>query len=38
MLTAPVLSRVFDISSVDDAVEILCTSHHRITGCSRIVA
>ncbi len=38
MLDRTRLSRVFDISSVDDAVEILCTSHHASQDVSRIVA
>jgi hypothetical protein len=38
MLDRTRLSCVFDISSVNDAVEILCTSHHASHPMNRIVA
>jgi anti-anti-sigma factor len=38
MLDRTRLSCVFDISSVDDAVEILCTSHRDSQDASRAVA
>ena len=38
MLARTRLSCVFNISSVDDAVEILCTSHHASQDVDRIVA
>ncbi len=38
MLDRTRLSCVFDISSVDDAVEILCTSHHASPNAGRAVA
>jgi anti-anti-sigma factor len=38
MLDRTRLSCVFDISSVDDAVEILCTSHDASHDVNRIVA